>query len=95
MMIKFFHRVEGFLKKCFDGVAKVRFTSDLQVVALVSHTEQELLLCEPVDTVCHRGHVEKWFANVEKTMKNTIFQVLTKRFHTSVPVPVPVPVPRS
>lgn len=75
-------RIEPFLRKCFDGVEKLDFSDDFDVVGMISAVGEELRLCERVDAGVHTASVEKWLAQLEKIMRSSIKRVIAN--HSSL-----------
>lgn len=71
-------RVQPHLKKCFDGVAKLNFLSNLDITACFDPSGERLDF--PYDKVNHRlinpnesgGNVERWLIEVEIMMKKSL-----------------------
>ncbi|KAH0631920.1 hypothetical protein JD844_019823 [Phrynosoma platyrhinos] len=58
-------RVQPHLKKCFEGIAKLEFTDDMEITGMIS-SEKEV------------GMVEKWLSQVEEMMLASIRNVIAK-----------------
>lgn len=71
-------RVQPHLKKCFDGIAKLEFQTNLDITACFDPKNEKLLF--PYEKVGHRkinpndsgGNVEKWLIEVESMMKKSL-----------------------
>ena len=71
-------RVQPHLKKCFDGVSKLRFESNLDITACFDPSGEKVDF--PYDKVNHRkinpndsgGNVERWLIEVEAMMRKSL-----------------------
>lgn len=63
------------MKKCFQGIRKFRFNDDSDILSIISDLGEELTFHEVVNTSSRRGNVEKWLADVEVVMKESIKEV--------------------
>lgn len=57
-------KVQPHLKKCFEGIAKLEFNDNLNIMKLLSSEGEEIALKEPISTVEAKGSVEKWLLQV-------------------------------
>jgi len=71
-------RVQPHLKKCFEGISKLKFTVNLDVISMMSSEEEVVNLSAVIDTSKARGQVEKWFVDLELSMKLTIREIIEK-----------------
>ncbi|VVC38387.1 Dynein heavy chain, domain-2,Dynein heavy chain domain,Dynein heavy chain, P-loop containing D4 domain,P- [Cinara cedri] len=71
-------RVQPHLKKCFEGIAKLKFTESLDIVCMRSSEDEVVDLSMAVDTMKARGQVEKWLVDLEISMKLTVREITEK-----------------
>ncbi|XP_030626002.1 dynein heavy chain 3, axonemal [Chanos chanos] len=71
-------RVQPHLKKCFEGIARLEFSPDLEITGMVSSEKETVPF---IDIICPskaKGMVEKWLAQVEQMMLSSIRHVIHK-----------------
>nr|XP_031846529.1 dynein heavy chain 3, axonemal-like isoform X2 [Nomia melanderi] len=61
-------RVQPHLKKCFEGVSKLRFTKEEEIIGMLSDQEEYVPLSGKIYPADAKGMVEKWLSQVEKLM---------------------------
>ncbi|NWU12959.1 DYH3 protein, partial [Cephalopterus ornatus] len=69
-------RVQPHLKKCFEGIAKLEFTEDLEIVGMISSEKEIVPFIDKIYPVKANGMVEKWLFQVEEMMLASVRQVL-------------------
>ena len=62
------------LKKCFEGIAKLKFDDELEVLEMRSVSDEVIPLVRPISTVKARGQVDKWLAELEIQMRLSLRQ---------------------
>ena len=62
------------MKKCFEGIAKLRFDDDLEVLEIRSVSDEVIPLVTPISTIKARGQVDKWLAELEIQMRLSLRQ---------------------
>mmetsp|Transcript_6703 Transcript_6703/g.27190 ORF Transcript_6703/g.27190 Transcript_6703/m.27190 type:complete len:4341 (+) Transcript_6703:132-13154(+) len=81
-------RVQPHLKKCFEGVAKLKFEGeDFLITAMISEEQEEVPLMNPISVADANGAVEKWLLQTEAAMFDSIHNVTDEglKAYTSKP----------
>lgn len=73
-------RVQPHLRKCFEGIDKLKFDEKLFIHAMISGEGEKINLVEIIDTEAARGSVEKWLVQVEDQMVISVEKELRLSF---------------
>lgn len=71
-------RVQPHLKKCFEGISKLKFSENLEILCMMSNEEEVVNLSIVIDTAKARGQVERWLVDLEISMQSTIREIIEK-----------------
>uniref|UniRef100_A0A8B9U568 Dynein axonemal heavy chain 3 n=1 Tax=Anas zonorhyncha TaxID=75864 RepID=A0A8B9U568_9AVES len=78
-------RVQPHLKKCFEGIAKLEFTEDLEILGMISSEKEKFPFIDKIYPM--NGMVEKWLLQVEEMMLASVRQVLQDGIKGYIEVP--------
>ncbi|XP_048576009.1 dynein axonemal heavy chain 3 isoform X2 [Nematostella vectensis] len=68
-------RVQPHLKKCFEGIARLEFTEEQEVVGMVSAENETVPFSTKIVPAKAKGMVEKWLIQVEEVMMDSLKKV--------------------
>ncbi|XP_069503771.1 dynein axonemal heavy chain 3 [Ambystoma mexicanum] len=80
-------RVQPHLKKCFEGIAKLEFTEDLEITGMISSEKEIVPLVQKIYPAKAKGMVEKWLFQVEQNMLSSLRHVIHEGIEGYVQVP--------
>ncbi|XP_037073992.1 LOW QUALITY PROTEIN: dynein heavy chain 3, axonemal-like, partial [Pollicipes pollicipes] len=80
-------RVQPHLKKCFEGIHRLRFTDDMLIVAMISTEKEEVPLSTAIRPADARGMVEKWLSQVEQQMMVSLRDVAERAVQSYLKTP--------
>uniref|UniRef100_A0A8C4VEP1 Dynein axonemal heavy chain 3 n=1 Tax=Falco tinnunculus TaxID=100819 RepID=A0A8C4VEP1_FALTI len=76
-------RVQPHLRKCFEGIAKLEFTEDMEIVGMISSEKESVPFIDKI----YPGMVEKWLLQVEEMMLASVRQIIQDGIKGYVKVP--------
>eukprot|EP01135_Chromosphaera_perkinsii_P007265 Nk52_evm73s745 gene=Nk52_evmTU73s745 len=71
-------RVQPHLKKCFEGIAKLDFNDNKEILGMYSAEEERVEMNSLINPAQANGMVEKWLQQVETVMKNSLQHLVSK-----------------
>ncbi|XP_021567967.1 dynein heavy chain 3, axonemal [Carlito syrichta] len=80
-------RVQPHLKKCFEGIAKLEFTDNLEIVGMISSEKETVPFIQKIYPAHANGMVEKWLQQVEQVMLASMREVIELGIEAYVKVP--------
>ncbi|XP_043945444.1 dynein axonemal heavy chain 3 [Protopterus annectens] len=69
-------RVQPHLKKCFEGIAKLEFTDQLEITGMISSEKETVPFIQKIFPAKAKGMVEKWLSQVEEIMLGSLRNVI-------------------
>ncbi|PAA63386.1 hypothetical protein BOX15_Mlig017039g2 [Macrostomum lignano] len=69
-------RVQPHLKKCFEGISRLDFTEQQEIVGMVSAEGETVPFVTKIQPHKAKGMVEKWLLQVEDVMINSVRKVI-------------------
>ncbi|XP_032823200.2 dynein axonemal heavy chain 3 [Petromyzon marinus] len=80
-------RVQPHLKKCFEGIAKLEFTEDMEITGMISSERETVPFNKKIYPAKAKGMVEKWLLQVETIMLSSIRSVIKEAVNAYNQVP--------
>lgn len=65
-------RVQPHLKKCFEGIQKLKIDDDKKIRGMFSSEGEYVAFISVVDTTAARGNVDEWLLKVESSMLEAV-----------------------
>ncbi|XP_063710592.1 dynein axonemal heavy chain 3-like [Symsagittifera roscoffensis] len=69
-------RVQPHLKKCFEGIAKLDFTDDQEILGMISSEKENVPFVGTIVPAKSKGMVEKWLIQVQEMMLKSIKKII-------------------
>ena len=76
-------RVQPHLKKCFEGISRLQFEENLDIVGVFSSEGEKVRLSQAISTAAAKGAVEKWLLQVQEVMTVSVRDVVEKAKNVS------------
>jgi dynein heavy chain len=73
-------RVQPHLKKCFEGIDKLKFDDEKKIHGMYSIEGEYVPYTRVIDTVASKGAVEDWLVQVEDVMLKSVKQVIEQSY---------------
>ncbi|XP_074648811.1 dynein axonemal heavy chain 3-like [Tubulanus polymorphus] len=80
-------RVQPHLKKCFEGISRLEFTEQQEIVGMVSAEKETVQFASKIYPAKAKGMVEKWLLQVEDVMINSIRKVISESLQAYLNTP--------
>uniref|UniRef100_A0A2K5ETG1 Dynein axonemal heavy chain 3 n=1 Tax=Aotus nancymaae TaxID=37293 RepID=A0A2K5ETG1_AOTNA len=80
-------RVQPHLKKCFEGIAKLEFTDNLEIMGMINSEKETVPFVQKIYPANAKGMVEKWLQQVEQMMLASLREVTGLGIEAYVKVP--------
>ncbi|KAG7500858.1 dynein heavy chain 3, axonemal [Solea senegalensis] len=68
--------VQPHLKKCFEGIAKLEFSENMEILGIISSEKETVPFTEMINPADANGMVEKWLLQVEHQMLVSVRHVI-------------------
>ncbi|XP_011502202.1 PREDICTED: dynein heavy chain 3, axonemal [Ceratosolen solmsi marchali] len=69
-------KVQPHLKKCFEGIKKLQFINENEIIGMMSEEEEYVPFSGKIYPVDAKGMVEKWLSQVEQLMKTSLKEIV-------------------
>lgn len=73
-------RVQPHLKKCFEGIQKLKFDEEKKIFGMYSTEGEYVPFTTCIDTNSHLGKVDEWLLLTEKLMQDSVKYVISQSF---------------
>ncbi|XP_060028831.1 dynein axonemal heavy chain 3 isoform X1 [Erinaceus europaeus] len=80
-------RVQPHLKKCFEGISRLKFTDSLEIVGMISSEKETVPFNQKINPIQAKGMVEKWLQQVEQMMLASLREVIRLGMEAYVKIP--------
>ena len=80
-------RVQPHLKKCFEGIASLKFEPNFDITGMYSSQKEYVKFNQTISVASAGGAVEKWLLDVEKVMVSSLRDVTAESFEAYMHTP--------
>ncbi|KAH8862796.1 Dynein heavy chain 3, axonemal [Schistosoma japonicum] len=74
-------RVQPHLKKCFEGISRLMFTEQQEIIGMISAESESVPFVTKIHPAKSKGMVEKWLLQVEDVMLCSLRKIIADSVH--------------